>query len=235
MDNNTLVSHSDLVNASKTFNLGFHLEFTGVGDSIKLSNHYHPWSLMGHEANIVYNTIIKNNLRFGYEIATAFGISSAVIGQALKQTNGKLVTLDAYVEEIFNHCEGYDINTKKINPDADGRRMANKLYEFLDIQNNVISEVGWSPDDVSAIIEKHFYDTKLDFAFIDGGHTQPQIDADVKSIIPYLKHDAIMMFHDHVLAASSTWDFLRENGFTNFVNFNTGFSLAMFSRGNVSI
>jgi hypothetical protein len=235
MEKENLVSYVDLVNASRTFNLGFHLEFAGQGDSIKLSNHYHPWSLMGNEASIVYQTIIKNNLRFGYEIATAFGISSAVIGQALKITNGKLVTLDAYVEEIFNNCEAYDINTRKVNPDADGRRMANKLYEFLGIQDYVVSEIGWSPDVVSSVIERNFPDTKLDFAFIDGGHTQPQIDADVRSIIPYLKEDTLLIFHDHILVSSLTWDFLRQNGFTNFVNFNTQFSLAMLYRGNITI
>ena len=65
MENKNLLSHIELVEASKNFELGFQLEFSGIGDSIKLSNHYHPLSLMQNEADILYNTIIKNNLRFG--------------------------------------------------------------------------------------------------------------------------------------------------------------------------
>jgi hypothetical protein len=38
-------------------------------------------------------------------------------------------------------------------------------------------EIGWSPDDTGTIIDRTFGTTKLDFAFIDGGHTQAQIDA----------------------------------------------------------
>ena len=230
--NTMLVPYSSLIELSKQFNLGFNLE-PSIDDSLKLSNHYHPWSMREHEAKIVYDLIIQNQLKSGFEIATAFGISASVMGQALKITNGKLVTMDAYVEENFNYSGGYDINTKLVkNIDADGYKMAKALIEVLGITDNVALEIGWSPDDTGTIIERTFGSTKLDFAFIDGGHTQAQIDADVKAVFPYLADDCILLFHDHVDVSEDTKQFIRENGFTNEKNYHTGFNLYAYSKGN---
>jgi predicted O-methyltransferase YrrM len=223
---------SEVIELSKGFGLGFDLEYS-IDDSLKLSNHYHPWSMREHEARIVYDLIVENGLKSGFEIATAFGISASVMGQALKKTGGKLVTMDAYVEENFNYSGGYDINTKLVqNIDADGYKMAKKLIEVLDISNNVSLEIGWSPDDTGGIIERNFGSDKLDFAFIDGGHTQAQIDADVKAVYPYLADDAILLFHDHVDVSEETKQFIRDNGFVNEKNYHTGFNLYAYSKGN---
>ena len=235
MENKKLKSHYELCELSKQFELGFDLQFSGIEKSLKLSNHGHPFSLMENEANIVYDIIINNNLQYGNEIATAFGVSSAAIGQALKLTNGLLVTMDSYIEEIYNDCNKYTMDSKIINLNSDGRKMAKKLYEFLEIENHVISEVGWSPDDVDIVISKHFLDKKLDFAFIDGGHFGKQIDADVKSIINYMKDDFIIFFHDSGCVLKTTWDFLSDNGFKNFKNFQTKFGLTAISRGSITI
>jgi predicted O-methyltransferase YrrM/ubiquinone/menaquinone biosynthesis C-methylase UbiE len=233
--NMELASYSKLIELSKQFNLGFHLE-SSIDDSLKLSNHYHPWSMREHEAKIVYDLIVQNGLKSGFEIATAFGISASVMGQALKITGGKLVTMDAYIEENFNYSGGYDINTKLVkNVDADGYKMAKALIEVLGITDNVALEIGWSPDDTGSIIDRTFGTTKLDFAFIDGGHTQAQIDADVKAVLPYLADDCILLFHDHVDVSEETKEFIRYNGFINEKNYHTGFNLYAYSKGNKTL
>ncbi len=232
---NTHKPYTDLVELSKEFDLGFNLEFS-VHDSLKLSNHYHPWSLRETEATIVYDLVLVNDIKRAFEIATAFGISASVIGQALNRTGGKLVTMDAYIEENFNHALGYDINSKMVsNTDADGYKMAKKLIEVLGINDNVSLEIGWSPDDTASIIEKNFGESKLDFAFIDGGHTHLQIEADVKSIFPYLSDDCILLFHDHIDVPENVKEFIKENGFTTEKNYNTGFNLYAYSRGNKTL
>lgn len=224
--------YSELVELSKGFGLGFHLE-QSIDDSLKLSNHYHPWSMREHEGRIVYDLIVENELKSGFEIATAFGISASVIGQALNKTGGKLVTMDAYVEENFNYSGGYDINTKLVKDiDADGFKMAKSLIEALGISDNVSLEIGWSPDDTATIIERGFPNSKLDFVFIDGGHTKEQIDADVKAVWPYLGDDCILLFHDHVDVSEDTKRFIKENGFLNEKNYHTGFNLYGYSKGN---
>jgi predicted O-methyltransferase YrrM len=232
---NTHKPYTELVELSKEFDLGFNLEFS-VHDSLKLSNHYHPWSLRETEAKIVYDLILKNNTKKAFEIATAFGISACVIGQALNKTDGKLVTMDAYIEENFNHALGYDINSKMIsNTNADGYNMAKKLIDALGIFDSVVLEIGWSPDDTANIIERNFGSDKLDFAFIDGGHTHLQIEADVKSIFSYLAEDCILLFHDHIDVPENVKEFIKEKGFTNEINYNTGFNLYAYSRGNKTL
>jgi predicted O-methyltransferase YrrM len=223
----------ELVELSKRFDLEFELE-SSVGDSLKLTNHFHPWSLRESEAKIVYDLILKNDIKRGFEIATAFGISSTVIGQALNKTNGKLVTMDAYVEEHFNQSSQYDINTKlvKTQETADGYRMASNLVKALDLSENVFLEIGWSPTDVPSAITKHFGNSKLDFAFIDGGHSEEQIHADVNVILQFMDDNCIMFFHDHQCVSGKTIDFIKSVGFNNFVNYNTPFNLWAYSRGN---
>ena len=76
---------------------------------------------------------------------------------------------------------------------------------------------------------------KYDFAFIDGGHTQMQIDADVRAVFPYLADDCILLFHDHVDVSELTKEFIRYNGFINEKNYHTGFNLYAYSRGNKTL
>jgi predicted O-methyltransferase YrrM len=201
------VKHDDLIEIFKTFNLEYSLQYQGYSDSLQLSNHAHPCSLEWREANIIYNVIINNNLKHGFEVATAFGISSGAIGQALKVTGGLLVTVDAYVEEIYNFCGAYTIDTRIINENPDGYVAAKLIHEHLNIQDHVILEKGWTPDCISDVITRNFKKKKLDFALIDGGHTFEQFEADVRGVIDYLKHDSVFIFHDFGSANTTSIEF----------------------------
>ena len=57
-----LITHKELVHISKKFNLGFSLEFIDI-ESLKLTNHHHPFSLTQEEAYIIYNLLLKNNAK----------------------------------------------------------------------------------------------------------------------------------------------------------------------------
>jgi predicted O-methyltransferase YrrM len=227
----------ELVELSKNFNLNFTLEQINNNgdDNLKLSNHFHPWSLKKSEAKIVYDIICENNLKLGFEIATAFGVSSSVMGQALLKTNGKLITMDAYVEEEFNHSGQYNINTKfvKTQETADGYKMASNLLKSLGLSETVFLEIGWSPNDVPSILNKHLNGSKLDFAFIDGGHSIEQIHADVLAIKDYLNDNCILFFHDYTDVSTHTIDFVKKIGFNNSKDYKTGFHLCAYSRGDI--
>lgn len=231
-------SFQELIDVSNGFDLGFVLERAELPHehSLKLSNHYNPWSLQEHEATIVYETVIHNSLKVGFEIATAFGISSVVMGQALYNTGGRLVTVDAYVEEHFNGSANYSVETRfvKTKEDSDGFKMANALIKHLSLEDTVTTEIGWSPDDVPSIIEKNFGNTKLDFAFIDGGHSFEQIHADVNVVLPYLSEDSIIIFHDYGASSPQTTQLLDVE-FTQFKRYSTHFDLAMYARGNKTL
>jgi predicted O-methyltransferase YrrM len=228
-------SFQELIDISNTFDLGFVLERVEEPhhNSLRMSNHYHPWSLQEAEARIVYDTVITNNLKAGVEIATAFGMSSTVMGQALKVTGGKIATIDAYVEEHFSFCGSYGPDTRLVKSaeTADGFKMANAFIRYLDLTNTVFTEVGWSPDVVPSVVEKHFPSSKLDFAFIDGGHTVEQIHADVLAVLPFLGKDAMIIFHDHQVVGEHTLRLLNEE-FTSSKKYETHFHLTMYSRGD---
>jgi len=225
----------EMIDLSKNFGLNFELESVGgeFADSIKLTNHFHPWSLRETEAKIVYDVIRKNNLQKGFEVATAFGISSAVAGQAFKETAGQLVTLDAYIEEKLNHCGAYDINTRTVQEagQADGYKMASALHKELGIDSSVSLAVGWSPDAVPDVIEKTFgKGVKLDYFFIDGGHSFEQIHADTLVLLPYMGEDCVVFYHDFQCAHPQTRAMMESLGF-KVVEYHTGFALAAYFRG----
>jgi len=73
-------------------------ELTEMGH-IKMVNHLYPYSIKEREFNFLRDLIAHNNLKNGFECATAFGISSLALGLGFKETGGKCVTMDAYIEE----------------------------------------------------------------------------------------------------------------------------------------
>jgi predicted O-methyltransferase YrrM len=230
-----MIPYSNLVELSNNFGLDFSLIYSHE-DSLGLSNHHHPWSIREQEAKIIYETILNNNIKFAFEIATAFGISASVIGQALKSTKGRLLTMDAYIEEKFNHAGHYDINTKLVSDEnADGYRMAKKLIEVLNLNDYINIEIGWSPSDVYSLLIKTFGENKLDFAFIDGGHSQMQIYADLNAVLPFMANDSIILLHDHTEVPYFALDLLKNSGFTTVKNYNTGFNLWGYSRGDKTL
>jgi len=176
---------------------------------LKLKNHAYPWSVVETEFKWIMDLIVKNNLTRGYEACTGVGISGLAAALAMKQTGGKIVSLDAYVEERLNH---YNYDDQKIKlGNADGYKSVFYLREEFDVKEQFFPEVGWTPDDVGTIIEKH-YTEPLDYVFIDGGHKPDQLLADIKAVIPYTNEDTIWTFHD---CNSSLWtqpliDFCRE-------------------------
>jgi hypothetical protein len=60
---------------------------------------------------------------------------------------------------------------------------------------NVTAVKGTSPDDVPEILESHF-ESPLDFAFLDGGHTPDQIAKDFEAIHAHAAPNAVYLFHD---------------------------------------
>jgi hypothetical protein len=112
--------------------------------------------------------------------------------------------------------------------------MTNYLISQLEIKENIILDIGWSPDDVPTVYTRHHGNNKLDYVFIDGGHTIKQVQSDVQVLLPYLNDRCVIVFHDFGLYCHSTSSMLQEKyGFVNYKNYNTPFNLAGFSRGNI--
>jgi predicted O-methyltransferase YrrM len=162
---------------------------------ISMSNHNFPLSVRYDEFEFLKNLVVKYNLKSGFELATAFGVSTIALGVGFKQTGGNLVTMDAYVEERENvYTQEYaDTST---NFDSDGFKSVNYLIEHFRLKDVVNPQIGWSPVDVKNVVENHSRKS-FDFLFLDGGHSPGQIILDLYAIRPFLEKEYVIVLHDY--------------------------------------
>jgi predicted O-methyltransferase YrrM len=165
---------------------------------LRMVNAMNPWSIRKKEFEYLYNTIINKNLKVGYDIATAFGVSSLAAGMGMKQTGGKVVTMDGYIEEFTQNARGYTDITDFKNPNAAGWRCVNYLINKYELKDHLFAEVGWSPTNTIECISKHvdLKTDKLDFVFIDAGHWTDAIIKDIDVIKDHMKDGCHIFIHD---------------------------------------
>lgn len=168
----------------------------GLRKNLKMTNHDFPYSIRPTEFNFLKNLVIDYDLKNGYEVATAFGISTTALGLGFKETGGKLVSMDAYVEEGVNSYWSYQNQNPTLYYDTDGYKSAQYLIEHFGLKDNVFLEIGWSPNDTERSIRKHITEP-LDFVFIDCGHFPEQLIKDLESIRPLLAPEYIIVLHDN--------------------------------------
>lgn len=170
-------------------------EHSGRGH-IKMRGHDFPLSIKQEEFDFLTKLVVDNNLQRGFECATAFGISGLASALGFKQTGGKLVTMDAYIEEKCRDAGAYKDFERQVYEQADGYKSVKHLIKHFELENTFFPEIGWSPDDVESVIEKHYKGEKLDFVFLDAGHFPEQMIKDISAIAPYLGKKFVFVFHD---------------------------------------
>ena len=163
--------------------------------SISMENHIFPLSIRYDEFEFLKNLIIKYNLKSGFELATAFGVSTVALGIGFKKTGGKLVTMDSYVEER-QEVYTQDYEDVSVNYESDGFKSVNYLIEYFRLKNVVNPQIGWSPNDVKEVISNHSNNT-FDFLFLDGGHTPEQVIQDLYAIRPFMEKECVIVLHDY--------------------------------------
>jgi predicted O-methyltransferase YrrM len=163
--------------------------------NIKMVQHPYPYSIKESEFNFLTNLVIENNLQRGYECATAFGVSSLAIGLGFKRTGGKVVTMDAYIEEKCKNPGAYENFSREVYDKSDGYKSVNYLVDSFGLKDVLFPEIGWSPDDTETCIRKHFSEP-LDFVFIDAGHFPEQMIKDIDAFLPLLGEKYVLAFHD---------------------------------------
>ena len=169
----------------------------------KLKTKKFPHSCTDEEGLMLYFTIVENNFKSGFEIATAFGYSTSYLGLAFQKTGGKCISLDCYFEEFkedyFYNEDELVSASEKIRSEIEsgklpvGLHMAKTSANRLGVENVVDFKVGLSPNDVPKVIGER----KIDFAFIDGGHFGEQPMKDFLAVLPYLSEKCAVLFHDN--------------------------------------
>ena len=224
-----MITYGDIISVTKDTQVP--LNFSGEANyaGLHMTRHHHPISITEQEFKILNKIIVENNLKSGYEVATAFGVSALAAGLGFKETGGQLVSMDAYIEEQYNNCGAY-IGRRGVYPNSDGFKSANFLANTFKVIDNVSFEVGWSPDDTRLVLEKQFNPIRLDYVFIDALHTQEAIVNDLLSIKDLLMDKFIGLLHDAISSNSSVKDISKILG-VNFTSFNTVYSMGGFLKG----
>ena len=177
--------------------------------SYKLPERRFPWSITAQEGELLYEMVTNHGLRSGFEIATAFGVSTMYLGNAFRQTGGHLVSMDAYIEESFDDFKYGDIEAEFAKVQARvargnmplGLAYAALMVEIYGLGSTVELAVGLSPRDIVC------QSGSFDFAFIDGGHFGDQPSLDTLAALSFMNvRPCVIAFHDnnnnpHVAAA----------------------------------
>lgn len=121
------------------------------------------------------NLLREFNPKKVFSVGIASGWSTIAFG--LICPNAKLYGID-------NLSEGYQAEV--------GLELTHKIARKLNF--NLITSIGSSPNDIPSFMES--IEGHIDFAFIDGLHTNEQIFLDFEAILPYLADTAIVAFHD---------------------------------------
>lgn len=168
--------------------------------SFKMREKRYPYSVTMQEGAIMHHYIREHGLQSGFEIATAFGVSTMFLGNAFRATHGRLVTVDAYIEESFEDFKYGDIDAEvaKIREAARrgnyplGYRYVTGMIAAYDLENVVEARMCLSPWDLTGQLPQ------IDFAFIDGGHFGLQPLHDTVEAIAQMKGERkALFFHDN--------------------------------------
>jgi len=162
---------------------------------MKLTTKDFPWSINQFEFDILRSIISSCNLKSGLEIGTGFGISAIAAGLGFKETNGKLVTIDSYIEEQQNSYTSYRRALPSLFHESTNYQSVRHLIDHFQLHDTVYPEIGWSPRDTATILRKTLGpDCKLDYVFLDGGEFPEQVVKDVESFLPFLNEKYIILF-----------------------------------------
>lgn len=167
--------------------------------SLSMTNHNHPVSISEREFQVISATVSKYQFKYGFEVATAFGVSGLAAALPMQQHQGKLITMDAYIEEQQSNCAWYRDHGPETYQDSDGWKSVQFLRQIFGLEDVLIPVVGWSPTDTIKRIQEYIgTDTKLNYAFIDAAHWDEAFYQDVQTIIPLMdfQNPWIIFIHD---------------------------------------
>jgi len=123
-----------------------------------------PISISEHEFNYIREFIVKHNLSRGFDLATGTCVGTLACAQGLKETGGKLISMDSYIEE---QKQFQFLGTNFVNMDnTDKLKRNQKVVDAFGLNDVVELKNGWFPTD---FVEKGWREELgvIDFALID--------------------------------------------------------------------
>ncbi len=129
----------------------------------------------------------------GMEIGAYCGRSTLFLGAAAKESGATLFSLDHHRGSEENQI-GWEHHDRELFDPITGKlESLNKWRESItkaDLDQSVVGLVGYSE-----VVAK-FWQTSLDFLFIDGGHSRPSAFKDYRNWAKHVKKGGILAIHD---------------------------------------
>ncbi|HEY4328294.1 MAG TPA: class I SAM-dependent methyltransferase [Phycisphaerae bacterium] len=160
---------------------------------LRMAHRSIPVSLSETEFNYLTKYIVDHDLKCGFDLATAFGVSALSMGLGLKATGGRLLSMDSYHEEL-SQAQPIGVSAGDLFKDADGYRMAAWLVKKFDVP--VTLKCGWSPTDTVREIKEMFGKGKLDVVFLDCPKSDEDLERDLGSLAGLLAPRFAVFVHD---------------------------------------
>lgn len=183
--------------------------------SLRMVGTNFPVSITEREFDFISKIVKENNCSSGYELATAFGISSIAIAIGMQSNpEANLISVDAYIEEFDKSPYSYRGKAKEDvsrHENPMGLQTAQNLRDNLGLQNIIKYHIGFSPSDIGNIIGNN----KLDVVFIDAAHFDENIIMDLTAIENNFKPGCILLMHDAMCFGEVTINKIKSLGFNN--------------------
>jgi hypothetical protein len=164
--------------------------------ALKMNNHDLPISISEKEINYLINYIDRNQLKIGFDLATAFGISALAISLGVQKNNGYVLSMDSYLEE---QNQKMPYGTTTLNPnwqESDGYKTANYIKNSFQLDHLTL-KAGVNPVDTFGIL-KDFTDQygKIDIAVIDCPKDDNDFIATWEILYKFLNDKFAVFVHD---------------------------------------
>ncbi len=188
-----MITYDDIIAASLTGPTPYEWE---PGGCLKMVNHYHPFSIKPIEFQTIYDYIIAHGLRRGFEIGTGVGISALAASLAMRETGGRMITFDSYIEESHNHYLAYTELSDVYDKSADAYRGLEYISRVFGLETVLSQQIGRSPEGVAPTVRAQYGVDKLDYVMIDAEHTDAGLTRDLEAVRPFLAENHAIFIHD---------------------------------------
>jgi len=150
-----------------------------------------PISISEYEFNFMKKFIIDNNLKNGFELGTGIGISTIAIAFGLGKNDGKLLTVDSYVEDEtqYQFMGNKEIATKH---GEKSKELLSKLFSLFNLKN-IDQVIGWSPKYCIYHLKNR---GKIDFVFLDCPKCDDDFLRDISYLPDFLSNKYVIFVHD---------------------------------------
>jgi hypothetical protein len=183
--------------------------------ALKMNNHDLPISISEKEIQYLINYIQDNKLKYGFDLATAFGISALALSLGVLKNNGYVISMDCYAEEKNQKMPYGESELNSDWQNSDGYKTASYIKNKFEL-NNLFLEAGVNPKDTDSKLKVFTENySKIDIAILDCPKNDEDFINTWKVLIQYLDDRFAVFVHDTHAFRGSAKEFLeKEYGLT---------------------